>query len=104
MSRKLVKVAVDLAALPPLTAEQEAELAALAAMPDDAIDTSDIPATTEAFWRNAERGRFYRPVKESTTVRLDRDVLHWLRSKGRGYQTRINAILREAMMREGPGR
>jgi uncharacterized protein (DUF4415 family) len=100
MSKKRTEVTIDPAALPKLTPELQAELAALAAMPDDTIDTSDIPETTEEFWRNAERGRFYRPIKESTTVRIDRDVLHWLRSKGRGYQTRINAILREAMMRE----
>lgn len=42
----------------------------------------------------------YRPVKRSTAVRLNADVLHWLKGKGKGYQTRLNAILREAMMRE----
>ena len=39
-------------------------------------------------------------MKQSTTVRLDADVLQWLKAKGKGYQTRLNAILREAMMRE----
>lgn len=39
-------------------------------------------------------------MKQSTTVRLDADVLAWLKAKGKGYQTRLNAILREAMMRE----
>lgn len=102
MSRKLAETRIDFAAQPPLTDAQRAELAALAAMRDEDIDTSDIAELDEAFWRNAERGRFYRPVKESTTVRIDRDILHWLRSMGRGYQTRINAILREAMMRDRP--
>lgn len=98
MSRKPVRHDVDLAQLPPLTEAQEAELAALAARPDSEIDTSDIPPLTEAFWQNAERGRFYRPVKTSTTVRIDADVLAWLRSQGKGYQSRINAILRREML------
>ncbi|MGB7979845.1 MAG: BrnA antitoxin family protein [Candidatus Nanopelagicales bacterium] len=42
----------------------------------------------------------YRPTKSSTTVRLDTDVLLWLKAQGRGYQTRLNAILREAMLKE----
>ena len=62
MSRKPVRHDVDLAHLPPLTEAQEAELVALAARPDSEIDTSDIPPLTEAFWQNAERGRFYRPT------------------------------------------
>ena len=47
----------------PLTAAQRLELAALAALPDGPIDTSDIPPLSEAFWRNAVRGRFYWPMK-----------------------------------------
>ena len=42
---------------------------------------------------------FYRPMKSSTTVRIDADVLAWLKSQGKGYQTRINAILRDAMIK-----
>jgi uncharacterized protein (DUF4415 family) len=44
------------------------------------------------------RGRFYRPTKASTTVRIDSDVLAWLRAQGKGYQSRINAILRREML------
>ena len=44
------------------------------------------------------QGRFYRPTKTSTTVRIDSDVLAWLRSQGKGYQSRINAILRREML------
>ena len=44
------------------------------------------------------RNPLYRPTKTSTTVRLDTDVLLWLRSQGKGYQSRINAILRRAML------
>lgn len=96
---KTVRFEVDLEHLPPLTEQQKAELQALAAQPDSTIDTSDIPPLDDAFWQNAVRNPYYRPTKASTTVRLDADVLAWLKSQGKGYQTRINAILREAMLR-----
>lgn len=101
--KKLVNVTLDLDRVPPLTAAQREALERLAEQPDEAIDTSDIPPLDERFWANAVRFRdraLYRPLKQSTTVRLDADVLQWLRSKGKGYQTRLNAILREAMMRD----
>jgi uncharacterized protein (DUF4415 family) len=68
-----------------------------AARADDRIDTSDIPPLTDDFFRNAVRNPFYRPIKRSTTVRIDADVLAWLKSQGPGYQTRINELLRSAM-------
>ena len=78
------------------TAKKAAEeLAALAAMPDEEIDTSDIPEIID--WSKAVVGRFYRPVKEAVTIRLDADVLDWLKQGGRGYQTRVNKILRAVM-------
>nr|ADC35884.1 hypothetical protein [uncultured bacterium 246] len=64
-------------------------------MPDEEIDYSDIPEILD--WSKAVVGKFYRPVKESLTIRLDADVLAWLKSQGRGYQTRINNLLRKAM-------
>lgn len=86
------------------TAAQREELERLEAMPEEDIDLSDIP---EMKFENAFRFRdrhlhpeYYKPVKRSTTVRIDADVLQWLRAKGAGYQTRLNAILREAMLRE----
>lgn len=96
---KIVRYEVDLNNLPPLTEERKAELKALAEMPDSEIDFSDIPSLDEAFWKNAVRNPFYKPTKTSTTVRLDSDVLAWLKSQGKGYQTRINTILRVAMLR-----
>ena len=96
--KKTIEFKVDLAHLPPLTVVQKAELTALAAMPDKEIDYSDIQKLPESFWKNAVRNPFYKPVKKPTTVRLDADVLAWLQSTGKGYQTRINAILREAML------
>lgn len=67
-------------------------IAELAAMPDEDIDTSDIPELDEAFWQNA-RVRFP-GGKERLTVRFDEDMVQWFRSQGRGYQTKMNAVLR----------
>ena len=86
--------------LPAPTEEQRRDLERLAALPDDKIDTSDIPEFTEAQWAEAVRGRFYRPMKKQITARLDADVLAWLKAGGQGYQTRMNAILRRAMLSE----
>ena len=97
---KTVRYEVDLNNLPPLTEAQKAEIETLAAMPDDQIDTSDIPQLTDEQWAGAVRGRFYRPIKQQVTARLDADVLAWLKAGGQGYQTRMNAILRRAMMAE----
>ena len=83
-----------------LTKTLENELRALEAMGDDGIDYSDIPQRTD--WSGAIVGRFYRPLKTPLTVRVDADVLAWLRSKGAGYQTRLNRILRDAMLVEKP--
>ena len=69
-------------------------------MPDSKIDFSDIPPLDADFFRRAVCNPFFRPIKTSTTVRVDADVLAWLKSQGRGYQTRINGILREAMLKQ----
>lgn len=82
----------------PMTPEVEAELRALAAMPDDTIDTSDIPEVLD--WSGAVRGRFYRPVKRQLTLRLDADVVDFFEASGKGYQTRINTALREWVTQE----
>jgi uncharacterized protein (DUF4415 family) len=76
------------------------ELKRLAERPDSEIDLSDIPELTEKFWANAVRNPYYRAVKQQLTVRLDADVVAWLRRKGKGYQTRMNSVLREAMVEE----
>ena len=86
--------------LPEMTEERRRELLELDSRPDSEIDFSDMPPLDESFWANAVRNPFYRPVQKQAFVRIDADVLDWLRSKGRGYQTRMNEILREAMMRE----
>lgn len=83
------------------TSPTERELAALRAMPDSAIDLADLPEQTD--WRGAVVGKFYRPLKKPVTLRLDADVLDWLKSQGKGYQSRINRTLRQIMV-ESRGR
>ena len=60
-----------------MSARERRELAALAKMPDSAIDTSDIPEITD--WSKAQVGRFYRPIKQPVTIRLDADVIAWFK-------------------------
>ena len=72
------------------------ELAALQAMPEEKIDTSDIPELGEDFWIDARRGDFYRPKKQPVTMRLDSDVVNFFKQRAAEgkYQTEINRILR----------
>jgi uncharacterized protein (DUF4415 family) len=81
-----------------LTPGRKRRLAKLARRPDSEIDVSEIPELTEEFWQNAVRNPFYRPLKQQLTLRLDADVVAWLRRQGKGYQTRANALLRKAML------
>ena len=74
------------------------ELAALAAMPESTIDFSDLPPLQAHEWKGAVRGKFYRPIKQQLTVRIDADVVAWLKGQGKGYQSRLNEILRSAML------
>ncbi len=98
MKQKTFRYTLD--TLPPLTEAQRANLKALAARPASEIDTGDIPVLTDAEWAKTPhtRGHLYRPVKQIVTAQLDRDVLEWLKSHGRGYQSRMNAILRREML------
>jgi uncharacterized protein (DUF4415 family) len=66
-----------------LTPGQKRELAALAALPDRQIDTSDIPELPPGAWKDAVRGKFYRPMKQAVSMRLDADVVAWLKKRGR---------------------
>jgi len=66
------------------------------------IDYSDIPPLGDEFFKKATAA--WPPVKMQLTIRLDADVLNWLKANGRGYQTRINRILRAAMEGAPPRR
>jgi uncharacterized protein (DUF4415 family) len=78
-----------------LSKEQKRDIAAIRAMRDEDIDLSEIPEVID--WSKAEVGKFYRPPKKAVTMRLDIDVLEWLKGYGKGYQTRANMLLRHAM-------
>lgn len=83
-----------------LTSVQKAELEALAALPEDRIDTVSLPEQRD--WSDARRGVFYRPVKKQLTLRLDADLIDWFKRQapyGEGYQTRINSALREYVVK-----
>jgi uncharacterized protein (DUF4415 family) len=84
----------------PLTAKQIANLEELQKRPKREIDTSDIPELPAGAWKDAVPGRFYRPVKKAVSLRLDADVIAWLKKDGKGYQTRANRVLREKMLAE----
>jgi len=86
----------------PLTAKQKREIAALVKRPEHEIDTSDIPELPASAWKDAVRGRFYRPVKKAVSLRLDADVIAWLKKDGKGYQSRANRMLREMMLADKP--
>lgn len=76
-------------------AEGQTDWSRLEEMQDNEIDYSEIPEIDEEFWAKTE---LESPLpKDRVTIRLDHDVLQWLKSRGRGYQTRINAILRKYM-------
>lgn len=75
---------------------RSAELAALEAMTDDQIDYSDIPQQLD--WSGGVRGLFYRPEKQTVTIRLDADVVAWFKSTEPKYQTAVNRVLRDYML------
>ena len=83
-----------------ITDRRRADLQALAELPDDQIDTTDIPEILDR--SGTQRGVFYRPVKKQITLRLDADVISWFKAHaqgGHGYQTDINRALREHVIR-----
>lgn len=82
-------------------ANRASEIRTLKRMKESEIDTTDIPPVSD--WSKAVVGKFYRPIKRPLTIRLDADVLAWLKRSGKGYQTRINALLRTAMEEDRDG-
>jgi uncharacterized protein (DUF4415 family) len=79
-----------------LTKEQKRDIRTIAAKRDRDIDFSDAPPVLD--WSGAEIGKFYRPAKKPVTMRLDSDIIDWLKADGRGYQTKANWLLRHAML------
>jgi uncharacterized protein (DUF4415 family) len=71
----------------------------LDSLKDEDIDYPDIPEVTDlSRFRPWEQRRMFKPVKVAVTCKLDADIVAWLKQEGKGYQTRMNAILREAMI------
>jgi len=78
------------------TMQQKREVAAIANRRDADIDLSDMPEVAE--WSDAVMGRFFRPPKKPVTMRLDEDVIEWLKGYGPGHLTKANTLLRHAMV------
>jgi uncharacterized protein (DUF4415 family) len=79
--------------------KSKTDWARIDAMTDEDIDYSDIPPITDEMWAKGVLRKNFKSVqrKSQLTLRLDRDVLDWFKSQGRGYQTQINALLRAYM-------
>jgi uncharacterized protein (DUF4415 family) len=71
-----------------LTKQQKRDIRAIAAKKPRGIDFTDGPPVPD--WSAAEVGKFCRPTKKPVTIRLDSDVIAWLKTDGRGYQTKAN--------------
>ena len=67
---------------------------------DRSLDDATVPQLSPEQWAKGIVGKYYRPLKSQISFRLDRDILAWLKSKGPGHLSRINAILRERMNHE----
>ena len=95
-----MKMTYEIGNPPPLTEEQKKRLAALRELPDSEIDYTDIPPITEEQFARSVPNPYRRKNKVSVTMRVDADVLDWMKRGGRGYQTRANSILRNVMIQE----
>ena len=87
----------------PITDKQRRELQRLAARPDSQIDFSDAPEGRPRA-SQVEVGRFYRPIKQLVSLRVDADVLAWYRGQGKKYQTYMNQVLRREIQTNPRGR
>jgi uncharacterized protein (DUF4415 family) len=87
----------------PVTDRQRRELERLAARPDSQIDFSDAPEGSPRV-SDIQVGRFYRPIKQLVSLRVDADVLSWFRGRGKKYQTYMNEVLRREMQTNARGR
>jgi uncharacterized protein (DUF4415 family) len=86
----------------PIAEKQRRELERLARLPDEQIDYSDAP-DLEQPPAHVEVGRFYRPIKQQISIRVDADVLAWFRARSKKYQTYMNEVLRREMGNKSRG-
>jgi uncharacterized protein (DUF4415 family) len=87
---------------PDLSQAELAMLEQLRSMPDETIDTRDVPESPLSNWASAKRSNLFKPLKRAVTIRLDADVVEWFQAQsgGKGYQTAINRALRQVMERK----
>ena len=91
----MAMVRYTLKTLPPVSKE---DLDRVDAIKDEDIDYSDIPEVTDfSNFRPWEQRQMFKPVKVAVTCKLDADIVAWLKKDGKGYQTRLNTILRQVM-------
>ena len=102
-SRREKRVPASALFTTPITEKQRRELQRLAARPDSQIDFSDAPGGSPRT-SGIEVGRFYRPIKQLVSLRVDADVLSWFRGRGKKYQTYMNEVLRREMQTNARGR
>ncbi len=76
------------------------ELAALASKTDGQIDFSEMPELADEDWKHAVRGKYYKPVKQQLTIRLDADIVDWFKRTQPKYQTAMNEVLRKHMIEQ----
>ncbi len=96
LSRQERRVPASALFTTPISDKQRRELERLAAFPDSQIDFSDAPEGNPRM-SDIQTGRFYRPIKQLVSIRVDADVLAWFRGQGKKYQTYMNQVLRREM-------
>ena len=102
-SRQEKRVAASALFTSPITDRQRQELRRLAKLPDSRIDFSDAPEGKPRL-SDVPVGRFYRPIKQLVSLRVDAEVLAWFRGRGKKYQTYMNEVLRREMQANPQGR
>ena len=103
LSRQERRVPASALFTTPISDKQRRELRRLADRPDSQIDFSDAPERRPRA-SDVQVGRFYRPIKQLVSLRVDADVLHWFRGRGKKYQTYMNEVLRREMQTNARGR
>ena len=77
--------------------KRKSQIRALKKMKDQDINLDDIPEILD--WSKGVRGKFYRPVKQAISIRVDADVLTWFKTRSEKYQSKMNEALREYMQK-----
>jgi uncharacterized protein (DUF4415 family) len=102
LSRQERRVPASALFTTPISDKQRRELERLADRPDSQIDFSDAPER-RPLASDVQVGRFYRPIKQLVSLRVDADVLNWFRGRGKKYQTYMNEVLRREMQTAARG-